>query len=213
MPVATASFPEESHPVAPIYVDLTSSAPRAASVTPHMAAPIYSDMSATAPGPSAPAKVVPVVVPSVASIPVTATVAAPTVAPSAAGVAPSAPAVVPSAAAVSPIMMVPGDGNSLYLPSPTALELGALMLARFIEEGTGLFASRGHSSDESAFDDAAARELQRITFMRRLAQMHDAEDEREFSDKLSLSLRKREFLQSLETTHELLPNPYPSDRR
>jgi len=108
------------------------------------------------------------------------------------------------------------DDASYCVESPTALELGALALVRMIEDGAGLFAV-AHvftpSEDEQAFDNAAAKELRRITFMRKLAQMHDAENEREFSEKLSLSLRKREFLQGLESTRQLSPNPFGSDRR
>ena len=84
----------------------------------------------------------------------------------------------------------------------TPLELGVLSLVRLFEQGVGLVAAAqglGPSSDERAFDLAAQKELRRLTFMRRLSAMHEAQNEREFSERLSVYLRKREFLQALES--------------
>jgi hypothetical protein len=153
LPTASASFPEETHPVAPMRVDLTSTD----------AAP------------------------------------APPVAP-----APAAPAI--------PSQAPSADDASFCMQAPTALELAALTLVRMFEQGAGLLAmGSAVSPDEQAFDLAAAKELRRLTFMRQLAQMHEAENEREFSERLAVSMRKREFLQALETK-QLAPNPFERQR-
>jgi hypothetical protein len=128
----------------------------------------------------------------------------------------AAPAVVTPPAPAPSADGVPGDeGASYCVESPTVLELGVLSLVRMIEQGTGLFAVArvaGHSSDEQAFDDAAANELRRLTFMRQLSQMHDQENEREFSERLTQYLRKTEFRQALETRH-LAPSPFERSHR
>lgn len=125
---------------------------------------------------------------------------------------PAAPPVaMPSSGQPSRMDVAPEhEGATLCIESPTMLELGVLSLVRMIEQGTGLLAMAhvlGPSSEEQAFDDAAAKELRRLTFMRRLAQMHEEENEREFSEKLSMYLRKREFIQALET-RQLSPSPF-----
>jgi hypothetical protein len=131
------------------------------------------------------------------------------VAPAASSAAP--PVVTPSLTAPSDMDVVPDhEGASYSIESPTVLELGVLSLVRLIEQRTGLLAVARvvtPSSDEQAFDDAAAKELRRLTFMRRLAQMHDQENEREFSEKLSIYMRKNEFRQAMETQH-LAPSPF-----
>ncbi|HVW27257.1 MAG TPA: hypothetical protein VHC69_17945 [Polyangiaceae bacterium] len=152
---------------------------------------------------------------AVASFPADTTGIAPTKvdldAPSAtpAYAAPATPAAssvaAPSSGEPSRMDVAPGHEEATScIESPTVLELGVLSLVRMVEQGTGLLAIArvlGPSSEEQAFDDAAAKELRRLTFMRRLAQMHDEENEREFSEKLSMYLRKREFIQALETRH------------
>jgi hypothetical protein len=129
---------------------------------------------------------------------------------------PAAPAVVaPAQGAPSTEVVTEHEGASYVIESPTMLELGVLSLVRMIEQGTGLLAVTrvgAPSSDEQAFDDAAAKELRRLTFMRRLSQMHDQENERQFSERLTQYLRKTEFRQALETQH-LAPSPFERSRR
>jgi hypothetical protein len=129
---------------------------------------------------------------------------------------PAAPAVVTPAQATPSMDVAPEhDGASYCVESPTVLELGVLSLVRMIEQGAGLFAvarAVEPSTDERVFDDAAAKELRRLTFMRRLSQMHEEENEREFSERLTQYMRKTEFRQALETRH-LAPSPFERSHR
>ncbi len=133
--------------------------------------------------------------------------------------APSGPSAAP--AMVTPAATAPStdadseQGASYCVEAPTVLELGVLSLVRMFEHGTGLLAvahGARPSSDEAVFDDAAAKELRRLTFMRRLSEMHDQENEREFSERLTQYLRKTEFRQALETRH-LAPSPFERSGR
>jgi len=227
LPIAVAAFPVEVSSTAP--AKAASAAVASAQAAPGAAArpsPARVVPSIVAPSAAAPSSVVApsvvtpssggvapsVVTPSGAGVaPSGADVVRSVVAPSGAGVAPSGAGVAPSRSDVAP----DGDDKSYCVESPTLLELGVLSLVRMIEQGAGLFAVTsvfGPSMEEQAFDDAAAKELRRLAFMRRLARMHEEENEREFGEKLTTYLRKREFLQSLETRH-LAPNPFEAPRR
>ena len=132
-------------------------------------------------------------------------------------VAPAAPSVAaPALTAPSSADVAPEQQGAAYcVESPTVLELGVLSLVRMIEQGAGLFAVArvaGPSTEEQVFDDAAAKELRRLTFMRRLAQTQDEENAREFSEKLGIYLRKHEFLQALQT-RQLAPSPFEPSHR
>jgi hypothetical protein len=85
-----------------------------------------------------------------------------------------------------------------------------------IRDGKGLFAvlgAFGGSSDSEIIDDAAEREVKRLRLMHRLAAMREEESAREFSEKLTLFLRKRAFLEGLEARQQLAPSPFvPSAR-
>lgn len=80
-----------------------------------------------------------------------------------------------------------------------------------IRDGKGLFAVLGmfgYSDDEKVIDDAAEREVRRLRFVHRLAEMREQESEREFSEKLAGYLRKRAFLEDLQTRRQLAPTPF-----
>lgn len=125
----------------------------------------------------------------------------------------AAPAVVTPAPSAPSMDVAPEhDGASYCVESPTVLELGVLSLVRMFERGFAVARVDHPSSEEQAFDDAAAKELRRLTFMRHLAQMHDEENEREFSERLTQYMRKTEFRQALETRH-LAPSPFERSHR
>jgi hypothetical protein len=81
--------------------------------------------------------------------------------------------------------------------STSVVELGAAALTAMIRDGKGLFAALtvfGDSSDSKMIDDAAAREVRRLRLMHQLTAMREQESEREFTEALSVYMRKRAFL-------------------
>ena len=100
--------------------------------------------------------------------------------------------------------------------SSSTVELGAAAVAAMIRDGKGLFAVLGmfgYSDDEKVIDDAAEREVRRLRFVHRLAEMREQESEREFSEKLAGYLRKRAFLEGLEGHRQLAPSPFGAGPR
>ena len=141
--------------------------------------------------------------------------------------APAAPAMPPSSAAplVSPpappapvpaVSPVPGPAIVVQpvvpcTESTSVVELGAAALAAMIRDGKGLFAVLGvfdDSSDAKMIDDAAEREVRRLRLMHQLAATREQESEREFTEALTVYLRKRAFLEGLEARRQAAPGPF-----
>ena len=115
------------------------------------------------------------------------------------------PAPAPSMPAAAPAAVPPGCPDST-----SAFELGAAALAAMIRDGKGLFAVLGifgNSDDAKMIDDAAEREVRRLRLMHQLSAMREQESEREFTEALSVYLRKRAFLEGLESQRHGAPVP------
>jgi hypothetical protein len=115
------------------------------------------------------------------------------------------PAPAPAMPAATPTAVPPGCPDST-----SAVELGAAALAAMIRDGKGLFAVLGvfgDPDDAKIIDDAAEREVRRMRLMHQLAAMREQESEREFTEALSVYLRKRAFIEGLEAGRQPAPTP------
>jgi hypothetical protein len=191
LPIAIASFPVDA-PAAPSAPDV------AVPPAPAVAAP-PSAAGGASPAPTTPARTPPVPT-TPASLP--------------------AP-LMPAPAAVAPVPVMPAPAVALRTPTTavqvapappvnleacpvprSATDFAAVAIGILLRDAGSLFAALqavAAPSDAQEIQEAADMQIRRITFMRQLAAERDQADQHEFDEKLSLYLRKRAFLQNLES--------------